>query len=278
MKYHVIWRLKYVLMGLVMLAMPVLSAGQVHAQRGQYAALGDSVAAGLGLPTSAGGDPVCGVSGAAYPALVAKALNENYHNYSCSGATAGDLFTEQHLSGTSRDIEPQLSRAFAGRTPSFITITAGANDTYWQYFIRKCYVATCGTSFDRVAAATLVSVLRVKMEFAMADINFHSNGRPPLVLLTGYYKPFSAACANGQTNITASEFGWLNQQTEAINRVLADTASAHSSHVRFVPVSFSGHELCSAKPWVQGIDSAAPFHPTARGQHAIANAVLRQIR
>jgi lysophospholipase L1-like esterase len=199
-----------------------------------------------------------------------------YRNIACSGATAGDLFTEQHLSGTSRDIAPQLSTAFANGTPSLITVTAGANDTYWQYFIRKCYVSTCGTNTDRTLAAGLLAALQLKFAYALNNISLRSNGQPPRVVLTGYYEPFSAACAQQQTNVTAQELAWLNSQTQAINGVIANAASQHSSFVRYAPVSFSGHELCSANPWVQGLNDAAPFHPTAQGQRVIAQAVTQQ--
>ena len=33
---------------------------------------------------------------------------------------------------------------------------------------------------------------------------------------------------------------------------------------------FAGHQLCTAQPYVQGLSSPAPFHPTAAGQLAIA--------
>ena len=33
---------------------------------------------------------------------------------------------------------------------------------------------------------------------------------------------------------------------------------------------FSGHELCTANPYVQGPDDPAPLHPTAAGGLAIA--------
>jgi hypothetical protein len=33
---------------------------------------------------------------------------------------------------------------------------------------------------------------------------------------------------------------------------------------------FTGHELCTPQPYVQGLGAAAPFHPTALGQLAIA--------
>ena len=43
---------------------------------------------------------------------------------------------------------------------------------------------------------------------------------------------------------------------------------------------FSGHQLCTPQPYVQGLGAAAPFHPTVLGQLAIAladQAVLRRL-
>ena len=37
-----------------------------------------------------------------------------------------------------------------------------------------------------------------------------------------------------------------------------------------VAPSFAGHELCTAQPFVQGFEDAAPLHPTAAGEIAIA--------
>ena len=34
--------------------------------------------------------------------------------------------------------------------------------------------------------------------------------------------------------------------------------------------SFTGHELCTADPWVQGPGDPAPLHPTEAGELAIA--------
>ncbi len=33
---------------------------------------------------------------------------------------------------------------------------------------------------------------------------------------------------------------------------------------------FTGHELCTSQPYVQGLSAPAPFHPTVLGQLAIA--------
>ena len=43
---------------------------------------------------------------------------------------------------------------------------------------------------------------------------------------------------------------------------------------------FAGHQLCTPAPYVQGLDAAAPFHPTVLGQLAIAladQAVLHKL-
>lgn len=111
-------------------------ADTTQTSNGEYVALGDSVAAGAGLQRNDASDPACSVSDKAYPKLVADKLSMPLRNIACSGATAGDLVSEQHLSGTRRDIEPQLDVAFTNGTPELMTITAGANDFYWQYFAR----------------------------------------------------------------------------------------------------------------------------------------------
>jgi lysophospholipase L1-like esterase len=242
---------------------------------GMYVALGDSVAAGIGLDGAAT-DPVCGVSGGGYPTYVASGTDTSYVNLACSGATAGDLFTEQHLPGTAQDVAAQIPRAFAAGTPSLITITAGANDIYWPYFVRKCYTSTCGTATDSALAAGLTAVLRAKLAYALYDIAARSGDTPPPVVLTGYYQPFSDACTQQAAGLTADEINWITTQTANLNQVLAQAAAAHS-FVHFAPVNFAGHELCTADPWIQGPSDPAPLHPTVAGQQAIAQAVLTQL-
>lgn len=270
------------LMALVIVgaAVPVAATtgGSVATTTPRYVALGDSVAAGLGLPAAPGSDPVCGVSRQAYGVLVAASLRMPYQNAACSGATAGDLVTEQHLAGTNRDIEPQLDQAFAAGKPALISITAGANDASWAYYINKCLQKTCGTVSDKFSSAALLGALRAKLSYAMRDISNRSNGKPPRVVLTGYYRPFSAACVQQYSGVTAAELAWINKQTAALNKVLIDISDDYSSFVRFAPVSFAGHELCSATPWIQGLRDKAPLHPTYSGQRIISKAVLLQAK
>lgn len=238
---------------------------------GIYAALGDSIAAGLGLDDS---DSQCGRSTEAYPYQVASAFNRPLLHAACSSATAGDLFTQQNVDGS--DIPPQLDTAFASGVPTLITITTGANDVRWTSFLYKCYSGECGTTLDTFATNTLLSTTRVKLDQAFNEIRRRSNGSPPTVIVTGYYNPISAQCANLQSQVTRNEIRWINDQRRALNQAIKDSA-ANFSFVKFVPINFNGHDLCSSDPWVQGLNDPAPLHPTQAGQDAIARAIVNNL-
>lgn len=233
-----------------------------------YAALGDSVAAGIGLKTPSDTDTRCGRTKQAYANSIARKHRLELAHIACSGATVGDLFTKQSVSGP--NIAPQLDAAFAKGTPRLITITAGANDAHWSEFVKKCYAMACGTSADTKAANAFLSVLQYKLYYMFYSIQARSSGTPPPVVLTGYYNPLSNACTS--TSLTASEITWLSAEAKALNATIRN-ATKQFSFATYVPVDFSGHDICSASPWVQGPTAPAPFHPTASGQKAIARAI-----
>ncbi|MDB5161271.1 MAG: hydrolase family protein [Candidatus Saccharibacteria bacterium] len=235
---------------------------------GTYAALGDSVAAGLGLPSQ---DALCGRSPQAYPYQVSQATGLPLVHVACSGATAGDIFTNQERMG--RTIPPQLDAALASGNPSIITITAGANDAHWTGFLSECYTFSCGSRTDTLLASFYLVLLQAKLNTALNDIAARSGGTPPTAVVTGYYNPLSSSCTSLQQNVTANEINWLNGEVNALNQTLQNTSSQFS-FVRFAPVNFTGHDICSAQPWVQGVNDPAPFHPTTQGQTVIAQAVL----
>jgi lysophospholipase L1-like esterase len=243
-----------------------------------YAALGDSVAAGLGLPSASGAsaqDLQCGRSPQAYPYVVAQSLGLKLVHQACSGAMIGDLYTQQHIDGPNP--AAQLNAAFAAGTPQLITITAGANDAHWASFIRGCYVGRCDNAASTLAANAFLAAMQVKLYYMFYSIQHRSgSGQPPRVIVTGYYNPLSAACIGGQQQVTADEIAWLTNETSALNQTLRNV-TAHFPFATFVPVNFAGHDICSSSPWVQGPGDSAPLHPTANGQQAIAQAVLRAL-
>ena len=63
----------------------------------------------------------------------------------------------------------------------------------------------------------------------------------------------------------------LEAHRDQLNAVLRSGAEAFGDLV--AEPRFDGHALCSAQPWVQGLNDPNPFHPTAAGELAIAAAV-----
>jgi lysophospholipase L1-like esterase len=165
----------------------------------------------------------------------------------------------------------QLSNAFANGSPQLMTITAGANDAHWASFLRTCYVSDCATNATTLTANTYLTLLKGKLALAMQDIQARSGNNRPEVVITGYYNPISANCVSSQ--ITPSEITWLTNETTALNQVI-QAAASHYSFATFVPINFTGHDLCSNNPWTQGLNDPAPFHPTTEGQQAVADAIL----
>jgi lysophospholipase L1-like esterase len=194
-------------------------------------------------------------------------------NAACSGATAGDLVTSQRQTGRTAPVDT----AFSYGIPAVITITSGANDLQWDYFLKKCYISRCGTAFDRAYTQSFLTATKVKLNYAMSQIDRKGGSYDPKVLLTGYYVPFSQACTAITPRISAAEITWMNHQVELLNGMISETAG-NFWFASFVPVNFSGHELCSSEPWIQGLNDQAPFHPTAGGQKAYADAIIAQIR
>jgi lysophospholipase L1-like esterase len=243
-----------------------------------YAALGDSVAAGSGLPVVSGAtklDKKCERSSQSYPYQIATQLQTSVTNLACRGAKVDEgIYGKQSRSGTR--VAPQLQTAFENGTPDLMTVTIGANDARWVQAIRKCYVRTCGSKFDEVRAKVYRADLRIELYRMLSEINQKSEGNPPQVLISGYYAPFSGASCTDTNRISATEQTWLNDQTAQLNQAI-QSVIPYFSFASYVPLDFSGHELCSTSPWVQGASSKAPLHPTAAGQTAIANSFIGAI-
>lgn len=260
---------RIIAMILLVLGLSLFSPATTQAISGAYAALGDSVAAGAGLSTI---DPLCDRATQSYPYIVGQSVGIPLHHLACTGAKADDgVYDTQERGATV--IPAQLDQAFENGTPALISLTIGANDARWTQFIRQCYYIRCGYDIDTARFAAYLVDLKLELNVIMAKIHTHSNGTPPPVIVTGYYNPFSSQMCAATDRLSAYELSWLNTRTERLNDAIQGTVAKYS-YTHFAPVSFAGHELCSADPWVQGPNGAVPFHPTAAGQQAIATAVV----
>jgi hypothetical protein len=79
----------------------------------------------------------------------------------------------------------------------------------------------------------------------------------------------------GQPDITAAKAAVLQDRLTAFNTVLSEGAASFGFAA--VDPSFFGHELCTPQSFVQGLSAAAPLHPNAAGELAIALADERPL-
>jgi lysophospholipase L1-like esterase len=238
--------------------------------------LGDSTAAALGnppLPHPSADDKACRRSVDAYALVLARANDWHVTNLACSGATiAAGLLGPQHAGG--RTLPPQLDNpAVANADAIFVSI--GANDVHWEDLLRVCAVTKdCANNaetayFQKQLAGFSRDYLRLIGALQVLP-------RKPRVVVNLYYDPFvgNVDCL-AKYHVTAEKLHAISAELDAVNTVLRQGAQAAGFAV--AQPNFEGHGLCSAHPYVQGVDDPAPFHPTAGGELAIALADERAV-
>lgn len=204
-------------------------------------------------------------------------MHYRLYNLACSGATLEHgILGPQEVNDAS--VPAQLDQLFALPKPRAISLTIGANDIGWTNFLTSCYRATCGTAEDSAAVSDQLAGLRNNLYDFLTKLQGHYGNAAPAVIVTGYYQvvPTDPAACQDLSGVDANEQAWLRQQQNALNDTIR-SAAANFSFARYVGVDFTGHELCSTSPWVQGLADPAPYHPTAAGQSAYARAVMAAI-
>lgn len=273
-----------------------------------YLALGDSVAAGHGLePLTDQPDAArCARSAAGYPALLAQ--SPYFANppglggsLACSGATTANLIgPPQIVEGPDGPVAlpAQLAVVRAlGLAPTTVTVTVGANDVGYNAVIGACLrqlgsgpTGPCARQAPRVAAA--LQELHGNLLRLFDDI--HALPGTQRILVTGYYDPIpedltdlGEALACGLLGISVrdarldGDYDYIQTYLTLLNGTIAN-AAASGGVARYVDIRrvFDGHRFCSDVPWAVPPSAAtladgSAFHPTALGQEAIAQALVR---
>ena len=236
----------------------------------QEVVLGDSTAAGAGLPAaprSSVADRTCGRSPDSYAADLAIANGWKALNLACDSATIRDgLLGPQQRNGV--QLPAQIAGASLIKKPSVVIVSVGADDLQWSAILAYCAVAArCDSRataayFQQKLAALSTSYLQLLIQ--LGSLPGH-----PKVIINRYYDPFGSdiSCVV-RPGLTAAKIRTLTTWLTALNQVLARGA-AQAGFLSAQP-SFAGHQLCSPQPYVQGLADPAPFHPTTAGQLAIA--------
>jgi hypothetical protein len=237
----------------------------------QAVVIGDSTAAAVGNPLPAGAsvlDRACGRSGESYADDLGVVNDWNVLNLACSGATIANGLLGAQVLNDGQVAPPQMVEAQRASHAKVIIVSVGADDVEWSIMTRLCVAsAVCN---DKVSSAFFneeIGAFTRSYYQLLADLAELPGN--PAVLVNQYYSPFGTdiGCLT-KYGITAAKEKVLLSRLGQLNTVLAQGAQTFGFGV--TDPSFTGHELCTADPYVQGPGDPAPLHPTAAGELVIA--------
>jgi lysophospholipase L1-like esterase len=266
-----------------------VSAAMLPAGPGPVVALGDSYTAGALLPTDLTANPLgCLRSTKAYPVLVAAALGASLADVSCASAGVADMTAAQRTNlGTNA---AQLNAL--APDDSLVLLTLGGDDLGFMNVLDKCmelsftdpWGSPCQAHYTEGGTDQLAAAVRAEAP-RMATVLAAIAARAPRarIVLVGYPDlfPLSGGCWPA-VPITNGDIGYLRGIELQLNAVLAADARAAGATFVNTYTPTIGHDFCQRERVrdVEGLipgSWALPFHPNARGQAAIAAAVLAAV-
>lgn len=248
----------------VAMAGPALGATAASAAPRQpvvYDALGDSYAAGYGVPPY---DGPCGRSQSAYAVQLDGRKKIQLDDFvACAGATTVTLVSGGQLN------------ALDGNT-DLVTLSIGGNDIGFSTPIVACLAGTDAQCAGALAATTtkVTTVLPGLLDSVYAQVAAHAPDAH--VVITGYprlfspeYGPYLAA--------SVAEQQALNDGADLLNGVIANAAAEHRFQFVDVTKRFVGHGINSPDPWILGPTDPGALHPNTEGYTAYTAALTAEI-
>ncbi|MFF3314909.1 SGNH/GDSL hydrolase family protein [Streptomyces sp. NPDC003035] len=262
-------------------AVPAAAAG---AAPDRYVALGDSFASGAGVPDQVDAD--CMRSGRNYPALVNAALAPAAHkDVTCGGATTVHMTSAQNASAP-----PQLDALSAGT--DLVTLTIGGNDVGFAGIIVRCVTlgafnlggSPCKSSYTWTGTDQLAATVDATAPKIAATIDGIRQRAPRArILVTGYpaILPDNGTNCPWVVTIAKGDAPWLRDTHKRLNTMIATQAAARGAVYVDTYTKSIGHDICkpAGTRWMEPLvtNAAAPFHPNAAGERAMADAVLAAV-
>lgn len=247
-----------------------------------YVALGDSYASAPGVPTQV--DAACARSSSNYPSLVAASRGARLTDVSCAGATTADLATGQDGGA------PQFD-ALDGDT-DLVTVSIGGNDVGFTTVLETCAQLTptdpagapCRTHFTGGGTDELrkaIDATGPKVTQVLKEVR--ERAPRAKVVVVGYPSLFpdsGIGCTSASVPFAAGDFAYLRDTNKALNAMLEQRARRSGADYADTYAPTVGHDMCApaGERWIESLapqTPAAPAHPNAQGESAMAGAVQR---
>ncbi|MEB3960614.1 SGNH/GDSL hydrolase family protein [Streptomyces kunmingensis] len=261
------------------------AAGERHGTpRSNYVALGDSYTSGPLIPSQV--DAECGRSDHNYPSLTARERAvTSFTDVSCGGATTVEMWQAQGTNG------PQLDAV--RRDTDLVTLQIGGNDIGFGSIISTC--AGLGPNdpsgnpcqqhyraagYDRLT----LKIIQTAPKVARVLRAVHAKAPRARVVVVGYpaLLPDDGTGCFPSVPFAAKDFPYLRDTEKRLNVMLR--AVAHLNRAEYVDTygPTVGHDMCKApaERWIEPLrptSPAAPAHPNAKGQEAMAGALAKTL-
>jgi lysophospholipase L1-like esterase len=237
----------------------------------QAVVIGDSTASGWGLPwgqNPTAEDQACGRSPESYAADLAAANQWNVLNVACGSAQIENGLLGPEVLYNGEVAPPQLPQAAAATHAKVVIVSVGADDVSWSVMTELCAAqAVCDDKVSNAYFTQLLNTFTRNYYQLLSDLD--TLPAHPAVLINQYYSPFGTDVSCLQKyGMTSSKVSVLSARLQQLNTVLQQGANLFGFGV--ATPRFTGHELCTSDPWVQGPTDPAPLHPNAAGELAIA--------
>lgn len=238
---------------------------------GWVVALGDSYISGEGAPvfyegTNSPSSNECRRAPTAYPQFVGTHLGKSVRSFACSGAVIGDLNTR----ATAEDERPsQLIDLNAwlletDPTVDLVLVSVGGNDSGFGDVIEACLTpgADCTEvedAFIRRVSGLSGSLVELYSELIETVQMAGPDGGPPRIVVTPYPDPIGPAGVGCSLVLAPEEAPFIRRFRNALNSQIADAVSS-TPGIELAPSSpaLTGHELCSAEPFVNWLLLSPP--------------------
>ncbi|GAB3248374.1 SGNH/GDSL hydrolase family protein [Kineosporia babensis] len=228
--------------------------------RGEYVALGDSYASGVGASVYDESSGDCLRSPKSYPrSWSRKHPKLKLKDVTCSGARIPQVRANQ-LSALSR------------RT-KLVTINIGGNDAGFRTTVDACLGGTDAQCEGATALAINYSqtTLITELQSLYADIKTLAPNAKLIVLGYPYLVDGEGTGSCGDVTPNAQRRALFTKTVDAVNQgIITATTQAKVKFVEMRP-AFDGHEVCTDDPWLHEVDlENVPemFHPTDTGYRA----------
>ena len=271
-----------VMMVLIGVGVAAVQGKQKPKTNARYVALGSSFAAGIGLGERAPSSPfVCQRSVNGYPQQLGQLMGYPMVDMTCSGATI-----EHVLNGGQLFQGPQIDAL--GPDTELVTITAGGNDIDYVGDIAATYYRSKGGVFafviDRLWHGALpveerkFARLKNNMVSTFEEIARRSPRARIVVISYPTLLPPQGTCA--QVGVSDTDAALMQAVGARLVEVTHEAAQRTGAIFVDLATLSSGHDICSADPWVNGAtpEHGTPFHPNFAGAQATANRIQRVLK